>query len=67
MPSSQNTAAFRHIHTLFKLGAIGGLTDRQLLERGKAIEIYREILNHETDPRHHEEANRRLADLSAAR
>jgi TolA-binding protein len=41
--------------------------DRQLLERGKAIEIYREILNNETDPRHHEEAQKRLADLSTAR
>jgi tetratricopeptide (TPR) repeat protein len=41
--------------------------DRQLLERGRAIEIYREILNTETDPRHHEEAQKRLSDLSAAR
>jgi TolA-binding protein len=41
--------------------------DRQLLERGRAIEIYREVLNHETDPRHHEEATKRLADLSSGR
>jgi tetratricopeptide (TPR) repeat protein len=40
--------------------------DRQLLERGKAIEIYRDILNHETDPRQHEEAQKRLTDLSTA-
>jgi RNA polymerase sigma factor (sigma-70 family) len=33
MPSRQNTATFRQIRTLFDLGAIGGLTDRQLLER----------------------------------
>jgi len=40
--------------------------DRQLLERAKAIEIYREITTHETDPRRIEEATKRLAELSAA-
>jgi hypothetical protein len=41
--------------------------DKQLLERGRAIEIYREVTTHETDPRRLEEAQKRLTDLSAMR
>jgi len=33
MASGQNSATFQHIRTLFNVGAIGGLSDRQLLER----------------------------------
>jgi hypothetical protein len=33
MPSGQNSAIFQHIRKLFNVGAIGGLSDRQLLER----------------------------------
>ncbi len=33
MPSGQTGATLQHIRTLFHVGAIGGLSDRQLLER----------------------------------
>jgi TolA-binding protein len=36
-------------------------------ERARAIEIYREVVTHEVDPKHVEEANRRLADLGGAK
>jgi TolA-binding protein len=42
------------------------LYDRTLQERGKAIQLYREIMTHEVDARRIEEARRRLTDLSAA-
>jgi hypothetical protein len=38
--------------------------DRQLHERAHAIELYREVKNHETDPKRHAEADKRIADLS---
>jgi TolA-binding protein len=41
--------------------------DRQLLERTKAIEIYREVTLHETDPQRTDEATNRIADSSAPR
>jgi len=41
--------------------------DKQLHNRAKAIEVYREVLTHEVDPRRHEEATRRIAELSAAK
>jgi hypothetical protein len=41
------------------------LYDRQLLERGRAIELYREVTTHETDPKHLQEAQKKLADLTA--
>ena len=40
------------------------LYERQLNERARAIEIYREIITHEVDPKRHEEAQKRLADLN---
>lgn len=40
------------------------LYDRQLNERGKAMELYREVTAHETDPKRLQEAQRRLAELS---
>jgi tetratricopeptide (TPR) repeat protein len=43
------------------------LYDHQMLDRTKAMEIYREITTHETDTRRIEEANKRLADLSTTR
>lgn len=43
------------------------LYDRQLNERSRALELYREIITHETDPRRLQEANKRLADLSGGR
>jgi tetratricopeptide (TPR) repeat protein len=41
------------------------LYDRYLNERARAIEIYREIPNHETDPKRIEEAQRRVTELGA--
>jgi TolA-binding protein len=38
--------------------------DRQLQERGRAIELYREVSSHETDPKRLQEAQKRLADLT---
>lgn len=43
------------------------LYERQLNERQKAAEIYREITTHETDDRRIEEAKRRMQDLSGRR
>jgi tetratricopeptide (TPR) repeat protein len=40
------------------------LYDRHLQERARAIEIYREITTHETDPKRLTEAQKRLGDLS---
>ena len=41
--------------------------DRELHERTRAIELYREVTTHETDQRRLQEAQRRLADLSGTR
>jgi len=41
--------------------------DKQLSERAKAIELYREVVNHETDQRLTQEATKRAADLSGTR
>jgi tetratricopeptide (TPR) repeat protein len=41
------------------------LYDKQLQERGRAIEIYREVTTHETDAKRIQEAGKRLGDLSA--
>ncbi len=43
------------------------LYDKQVQDRTKAMEIYKEITTHETDAKRIEEANKRLADLSAPR
>jgi tetratricopeptide (TPR) repeat protein len=40
------------------------LYERQLNDRGRAAEIYKEIQTHETDEKHIEEAKKRLQDLS---
>jgi hypothetical protein len=39
------------------------LYDKQLLERGRAIELYRDVTLHETDPKRLQEAQKRLTDL----
>jgi len=41
--------------------------DRQLTERPKAIEIYRLVVAHDTDPKRIYEAQKRLTELSAAK
>jgi tetratricopeptide (TPR) repeat protein len=43
------------------------LYDRQMLDRGRAIEIYREVKTHESDPRRIDEADKRLQALSGGR
>ena len=43
------------------------LYDRQLGERGRAIELYREVTTHETDQRRVQEATKRLSELSGGR
>ena len=43
------------------------LYERYLNERARAIEIYREITTHETDPKRMEEAQKRLNELSSRR
>ena len=43
------------------------LYDRQNLDRTRAIELYREILTHETDAKRLQEAQKRLNDLSGGR
>jgi len=43
------------------------LYDRQLMERTKAMELYREVAAHETDPKRLQEAQKRLAEMAAGR
>jgi hypothetical protein len=41
------------------------LYDRQLADRARATELYRDITTHETDPKRLQEAQKRLTELSA--
>ena len=41
------------------------LYDRQLNERSKAIELYRAVIDHDTNPDHIKQAEKRLAELNA--
>jgi TolA-binding protein len=41
--------------------------DKQLHNRNRAIELYREVTTHETDPRRIQEAQKRIAELSATK
>lgn len=41
--------------------------DRRLMERGKAIELYREVTAHETDAKRMQEAQKRLSELASGR
>lgn len=43
------------------------LYDRQLIERGRAVELYKEIKVRETDPKRIQEAEKRLAELKQAK
>jgi len=42
------------------------LYDRQLNDRAKAVELYKDVLTHETDERRRQEAQRRLGDLNVS-
>ena len=41
--------------------------DKQLTERGKAQELYRDITTHDTDPKRIQEAQKRLAELTGGK
>ena len=41
------------------------LYDNQLMDRTRAAELYREVIQHETDPKRIQEAQKRLAELSS--
>jgi tetratricopeptide (TPR) repeat protein len=41
--------------------------DKQLMERAKAIELYRDVITHETEPKWRQEAQSRLAELNGGR
>ena len=41
--------------------------DKHLQNRNKAMEIYREVTTHETDPRRIQEAQKRIAELSGTK
>jgi hypothetical protein len=41
--------------------------DKQLHNRTKALEMYKEVTTHETDPRHIQEAQKRIAELSGTK
>ena len=56
-PKTQNDARLRAAH----------LYERSVGERSHAIDIYRDIVNHETDPERIAEAQKRLAELSAGK
>jgi hypothetical protein len=56
----------RHTHFQARLRA-ARLYDKQLLERGRAIELYREVTTHEIDPKQIEEAEARLRELNGSR
>lgn len=41
--------------------------DKQLAERVRAMELYKEVTTHETDPRRYQEAMKRMAELGSSR
>ena len=43
------------------------LYDKQNLDRNRALELYREITTHETDPKRLQEAQKRLSDLGGGK
>ena len=43
------------------------LYDKNLNERGHAMELYREVVTHETDPKRIQEAQKRLVELSGTK
>ena len=40
------------------------LYDKQNIDRNKAIELYRDVTTHETDPKRLQEAQKRLTELA---
>jgi len=54
-PNTQLDARLRAAH----------LYDRMLADRARAVELYRDITTHETDPKRLQEAQKRLTELSA--
>ena len=55
-----------HTHFDSRLRA-ARLYDRNVLERGRAIELYKDVTSHETDPKRIEEAQKRLSELSGGK
>jgi tetratricopeptide (TPR) repeat protein len=43
------------------------LYDRQTLDRGRAIDLYKEVITHEVDPKWRQEAQKRLSELKGSR
>lgn len=43
------------------------LYDKSLAERARALELYKEVTTHETDPRRYQEAMKRLGELSSTK
>jgi len=43
------------------------LYDKMSLDRTRAVELYKEVIQHDTDPQRLQEAQRRLAELGAAK
>ena len=41
--------------------------DKQLNNRTKALEVYREVMTHEVDPRRHQEAQKRINELTGSK
>jgi tetratricopeptide (TPR) repeat protein len=56
----------KHTHLDARLRA-AHVYDKSLLDRNHAIELYREVVTHETDAKQIEEAKARLAELSAGK
>src|SRR4051794_9115677 len=71
MSSNAHGTAVRHVHTLFNAGAVGGLTDRELLElfkvrRGEAAESAFAAIVERHGPMVHRVCRQVLADPDAA-
>jgi RNA polymerase sigma factor (sigma-70 family) len=71
MSSNAHGTAIRHVHTLFNAGAVGGLTDRELLElfkvrRGEAAESAFAAIVERHGPMVHRVCRQVLADPDAA-
>jgi tetratricopeptide (TPR) repeat protein len=56
----------KHTHLDARLRA-AHVYDKQLLERNRAIELYKEVTTHETDAKQIDEARKRLAELSGGK
>jgi hypothetical protein len=56
----------RHTHHDARIRA-ARLYDKALLERGRAIDLYKEVTTHETEPTWIQEAQKRLTELSGSR